>query len=102
MTTSSASSSESSTSRARKGVRESVSICPLRNLVQDQPVQAKLAHGFGKSGKADGFPHVAIGTQAVAANEILLLIGRRQNHHGQPPRALVSPNPPQDLQTVDL
>src|SRR5437867_5946467 len=50
-------------------------------LVQDQPVEAQLADRFSEFSEVDRLTHVAVRAEAVAADEIALLLGRREDHH---------------------
>ena len=53
-------------------------------LVQHQPVQAQLTDAFRELGEVDGFADVTIGSEIVAAHDVLLLLGRGQNDDRKP------------------
>src|SRR5438067_546449 len=44
-------------------------------LVEDQPIEAELAHGLGEAIEIDRLANVAIGAQFIAIDPVFLLIG---------------------------
>src|SRR5690606_32516592 len=98
-TTSNASSSESSTSSTRRGA---VMSRHRRVLIDEQPIDAELAGGFRKLGEVHGFTDVAVASQTVTLQEILLFPRGRQHDHRQKPRAGILANAPEHLEPVDF
>src|SRR5690348_11248358 len=96
--TSAASSGTSST----RSMRIAAGIASARLLVQEHPVQSHLGDGPGERLEIHGLDDVAVGTQSVRRRDIGLLVGRREDHNRQRLGALIGPEPPQDLETVDL
>src|SRR5438093_547591 len=73
-----------------------------RWLVQDQPVEPELAHGLHELAEVDRLADVAVGPEAVAVDDVPLLLGRREDDDGQQPGPGVGPDAAQDLHAVDL
>src|SRR5207249_9991691 len=70
-------------------------------LVQDQPVEAQLADRFGEFREVDRLTHVAVRAEAVAADEIALLLGRREDHHREQSGTRIGTQAAQHLEPVD-
>src|SRR2546422_7266448 len=76
-TSSSASSSESSTIRTRNGACISEPSGHWRCPVHEQPVQPELLGRLGEFHEVHRFPHIAVGAEPVAIDEVALLDGYR-------------------------
>src|SRR5207245_1118592 len=79
-TSSSASSSESSTIRTRNGACISEPSGHWRCPVHEQPVQPELLGRLGEFHEVHRFPHIAVGAEPVAIDEVALLVGGGQDH----------------------
>src|SRR5262245_57216427 len=54
-----------------------------RWLVQHEPVEAEVAYRFGELREVDRLADVAVDSELVAADPVLLLVGRRQDDDGK-------------------
>jgi hypothetical protein len=72
------------------------------DLVQHEPVEAQLARRLQELLEVDRLAHEAVRAQAVAADDILVLVRRRQDHDGHALRARVGAQLAQHLEAVDL
>src|SRR4029077_17118763 len=96
--TSAASSGTSSTRSMRIGA----GITSARLLVQEHPVQSHLGDGPGERLEIHRLDDVAVGTQSVRRRDIGFLVGRREYDDRQRLGPLIGPEPPQNLEAVDL
>src|SRR5712672_260595 len=51
-----------------------------RPFVEDQPVQSQLADGINELSKVDGLAYIAVCTQIVSTEAVLLFIRRGENY----------------------
>ena len=71
-------------------------------LVQEEPEEPQRLGRFGELREVHGLAHVGVGAQRVAAQDVLVLLGRGEDDDRQELRALVGADAAQDLQAVDL
>src|SRR4029077_14911557 len=71
-------------------------------LFQEHPVQSHLGDGPGERLEIHGVDDVAVGTQSVRRRDIGFLVGRREDDDRQRLGPLIGPEPPQNLEAVDL
>src|SRR6185503_8796477 len=73
-----------------------------RRLVEDEPVHPDLPYVLDEPREVDWFADVAVRAKLVAAQEVGLLLGRREDHHGQELRLRVRAQLPKHFEAVDL
>ena len=105
------SSGESSTCRTRSGRSGSATMGPVFTrpapcvsvrLRWDEPVEPQLAYRFRELREVDRLAYVAVGTEIVAIEEIVVFLRRREDHHGQALRPRVGTEGSQDFEAIHL
>ena len=74
----------------------------LYTFIDREPVVTQMSYGFFKFVKADGFPHIAVGSEGVASCDVLSLIGGGQHDHGNQGMTVARPDLLEKFQPIHL